>query len=95
MLTLLATYEGWVAYDMAAAMMQGENIGTTISANIAALVGNYQAKRVARAHLIFNMISVTLMLLQFYPFVHGIDTLLQRIQGLPLILNRNVSGRGY
>ncbi|MET0093837.1 MAG: Na/Pi symporter, partial [Sedimenticola sp.] len=48
-LTLLMCHEGWIPFDMAAAMVLGENIGTTITANLAALVANYQAKRAARA----------------------------------------------
>ncbi|MCK4710872.1 MAG: Na/Pi cotransporter family protein, partial [Gammaproteobacteria bacterium] len=54
-ITLLMCYEGWLPFDMAAAMVLGENIGTTITANLAAIVGNYHAKRAARAHLIFNL----------------------------------------
>ena len=49
------TAQGWISFELAAAMVLGENIGTTITANLAAIVGNYQAKRTARAHLIFNI----------------------------------------
>ncbi len=72
-LTLLMTAEGWIPFELAAAMVLGENIGTTITANLAALVSNFQAKRAARAHLIFNLIGVGWMLLLFYPFLGGID----------------------
>ncbi|MEZ4796807.1 MAG: Na/Pi cotransporter family protein [Flavobacteriaceae bacterium] len=68
-LTLIMTAEGWIPFEMAAAMVLGENIGTTITANIAAIVANYQAKRTARAHLIFNVIGVVWMLILFYPFL--------------------------
>ncbi len=64
-ITLLMTYEGWIPFDMAAAMVLGENIGTTI----AAFVANLNAKRAARAHLIFNVMGVIWMLLLFYPFI--------------------------
>ena len=80
-LTLLMTYEGWIPFDMAAAMVLGENIGTTITANLASLVANYQAKRAARAHLIFNILGVTWMLLLFYPFLHMIDGFVSKIEG--------------
>jgi len=68
-LTLIMTAEGWIPFEMAAAMVLGENIGTTITANLAAIVANYQAKRTARAHLIFNIIGVVWMLILFYPFL--------------------------
>lgn len=68
-LTLIMTAEGWIPFEMAAAMVLGENIGTTITANLAAIVANYQAKRTARAHLIFNVIGVIWMLVLFYPFL--------------------------
>jgi len=68
-LTLIMTAEGWIPFEMAAAMVLGENIGTTITANLAAIVANYQAKRTARAHLIFNVIGVIWMLILFYPFL--------------------------
>lgn len=72
-LTLVMCNEGWIPFDMAAAMVLGENIGTTITANLAALVANYQAKRTARAHLIFNIIGVVWMMILFVPFLNGID----------------------
>jgi phosphate:Na+ symporter len=80
-LTLLMTYEGWIPFDMAAAMVLGENIGTTITANLAALVANYQAKQAARAHFIFNIMGVTWMLILFYPFLQGINVIVTRIEG--------------
>ncbi len=59
-LTLIMTAEGWIPFELAAAMVLGENIGTTITANLAAIVANFQAKRTARAHLIFNLIGVAM-----------------------------------
>lgn len=81
-LTLLMTYEGWIPFDMAAAMVLGENIGTTITANLAALVANYQAKRAARAHFIFNIVGVTWMLVVFFPFLSVINAIVIRIEGV-------------
>lgn len=48
----------------------GENIGTTITANLAALAANTQARRAALAHLMFNVIGVVWVLAIFYPFVN-------------------------
>ena len=66
-LTLIMLNMGWIRFDMACAMVLGENIGTTITANIAAAVGNPSAKRAALAHTVFNMFGVV-WALAFYPF---------------------------
>jgi phosphate:Na+ symporter len=73
-LTLVMCHEGWIPLDMAAAMVLGENIGTTITANLAALVANYNAKRAARAHFISQTIGVIIMLFILYPFLRLIDS---------------------
>lgn len=80
-LTLVMCYEGWIPFEMAAAMVLGENIGTTITANLAALVANLNAKRTARAHLIFNLLGVTWMLILYYPFLNGIEWLVTKNGG--------------
>jgi phosphate:Na+ symporter len=73
------TAEGWIPFDLAAAMVLGENIGTTITANLAAIVANFHAKRTARAHLIFNLLGVLWMLILFYPFLNLISWVSQRL----------------
>lgn len=73
-LTLVLCEKGIIQFDMAAAIVLGENIGTTITANLAALIGNVHAKRAARAHLVFNVIGVFWMLLVFNWFLMGIDS---------------------
>ncbi len=80
-LTLVMCYEGWIPFDMAVAMVLGENIGTTITANLAALVSNVNAKRTARAHFIFNTMGVLWMLILYYPFLNGLDWFLTRNGG--------------
>lgn len=72
-LTLIMTAEGWIPFELAAAMVLGENIGTTITANLAALVASYKAKRTARAHLVFNIIGVLWVLILFYPFLRFVS----------------------
>ena len=62
--------------ELAAAIILGENIGTTITANIAATIGNVHAKRSARAHLLFNIIGVIWMLILFYPFLNFVNYLI-------------------
>ncbi|CAI8369872.1 MAG: Uncharacterised protein [Cryomorphaceae bacterium] len=81
-LTLVMCYEGYIPFELAAAMVLGENIGTTITANLAAMVGNVHAKRAARAHLIFNVFGVVWMLFAFQIFITNIDTYMINNMGL-------------
>ncbi len=81
-LTLVMANNGWIPFELAAAMVLGENIGTTITANIAATIGNVAAKRAARAHLIFNIIGVTWMLLVIPFFLKGIDSYMLWVRGI-------------
>lgn len=67
-ITLIMLSMGWIPFHMACAMVLGENIGTTITANIAASVGNTQAKRAAMSHTIFNVFGVIWALILFQPF---------------------------
>lgn len=76
-ITLVMLFEGWVTFPIAAAMILGENIGTTVTANIAAVVGNVHAKRAARFHFFFNVIGVVWMLFLINPFLQGIDMVMQ------------------
>lgn len=69
-LTLVLCFNGLIPFEMAAAMVLGENIGTTITANLAAIVANVSAKRAARAHFVFNTFGVVWVLILFYPFTH-------------------------
>lgn len=75
-ITLVMLFEGWIDFPIAAAMVLGENIGTTVTANIAAVVGNVYAKRAARFHFVFNVIGVVWMLFIIQPFLAGIDTVI-------------------
>lgn len=67
-ITLIMCTKGWIPFEMAAAMVLGENIGTTITANIAAISANISARRAAIAHLMFNIFGVIWVLIIFYPF---------------------------
>lgn len=72
-ITLIMCTKGWIPFEMAAAMVLGENIGTTITANIAAISANVSARRAALAHLIFNIFGVCWVMLLFYPFTEMIS----------------------
>lgn len=81
-ITLIMLSMGWIPFDMACAMVLGENIGTTITANIAAAVGNTQAKRAAMSHTIFNVFGVVWALILFAPFLGLIGNIIE-LFGLP------------
>ena len=72
-ITITMAFKGWIDFPTAAALVLGENIGTTITAYLASLGGNYHAKRAARAHMIFNTIGVVWMLCAFTIFIPFID----------------------
>ena len=76
-LTLIMLNLGWLPFDMAAAMVLGENIGTTITANIAAAVANVNAKRAALAHTLFNLFGVIWALILFKPFTSLIGIIIE------------------
>jgi len=72
-ITLVMLAQGWINFPIAAAMILGENIGTTVTANIAALIGNVHAKRAARFHFFFNIIGVLWMLALMPVFLKFVD----------------------
>lgn len=69
-ITLIMCTQGWIPFEIAVAMVLGENIGTTITANIAALNANTSAKRAALSHLMFNLFGVVWCVALFYPFTN-------------------------
>ncbi len=81
-ITMLLAATGLIDFRLAVAMVLGENIGTTITANIAASVANTSAKRAAMAHTIFNLIGVTWVLLLFYPITEFIGYIMDSIVGV-------------
>ena len=82
-ITLIMLSMGWIPFDMACAMVLGENIGTTITANIAASVGNTEAKRAAMSHTIFNVFGVVWALILFRPFLNLVGYITETLFGLP------------
>ena len=81
-ITLIMLSMGWIPFPMACAMVLGENIGTTITANIAASVGNSSAKRAALSHTVFNVFGVIWALIFFKPFLVLVGKLIELV-GLP------------
>ena len=81
-ITLIMLSMGWIPFPMACAMVLGENIGTTITANIAASVGNHSAKRAALSHTIFNVFGVIWALILFRPFLSLVGKIIE-VMGFP------------
>ncbi len=77
-ITLVMCSQNWIPYEMATAMILGENIGTTITANIAAIPANLSAKRAAFSHFIFNIFGVCWALIVFYPYTHLIMDIVEK-----------------
>ena len=81
-LTLTMVSKGIIPFEVACAMVLGENIGTTITAEIASMIGNVHAKRSARIHSLFNIVGVTWMLIVIPLFLDGIGWIVGQSHGL-------------
>ncbi len=69
-ITMVLCSGGVLTIYQGIALVMGENIGTTLTANLTALTGNVQARRAAMAHLVFNVFGVLWVLVAFFPFVN-------------------------
>ena len=76
-ITILLCSTGVLPIYLGIALVLGENIGTTATANLAALGANAQARRAAMAHLVFNVIGVLWVMCLFYPFVDMVCSLVE------------------
>ena len=75
-ITLVMVAQGWIDFKMAAAMFLGGNVGTTITALLAALIGNIHAKRAALFHCVFNVLGVVWVMLILDEFLMVIDQII-------------------
>ncbi len=92
-ITLVMCYNGWIGLDVAIALVMGQNIGTTITANIAAMVANTNGKKAARAHLVFNVVGVIFTLCVFHPLMNLIANMTNGLFGFDP--NLPVGAEGY
>ncbi len=91
-ITLIMVSKGWISYELGAAMVLGENIGTTITANIAAIPANISAKRAALAHTLFNITGIIWMLFLFFPFLNMVTNLAEFLGfGNPTLFSQELS----
>ncbi len=80
-LTMTMCIKGWIPFEVAAALVLGENIGTVVTAEVAAIVGNVYAKRSARIHSLFNLIGVTWVILLLPYFLKLIAYIVENLFG--------------
>lgn len=69
-ITMILCSTGVLLIYQGIALVMGENIGTTVTSNVAALTANTQARRAAMAHMVFNIFGVLWILCIFHPFIH-------------------------
>ncbi len=93
-ITLVMVAQGWVPIQVGIGMVLGENIGTTITAYLASLIGNVNAKRAARAHMVFNLIGVFWMILILPWFTNWMDSLNQFFFGYKSVFTNDLEARG-
>jgi phosphate:Na+ symporter len=74
-ITIALASQGLLNYEGAVSLILGDNIGTTITAILASIGGNFHAKRAALAHTMFNVLGVVVVLVLFYPFVKIVEGL--------------------
>jgi len=86
-ITLIAVSQGWLPFEAGCAIVLGENIGTTVTANLAAAVSGRNARRTALAHLAFNLFGVTWVLILFSPFVEFTAWISSLLQGASPVTN--------
>ena len=90
---LLMANQGWITFDIAMALVIGQNLGTTLTAQVVAMTTGTTGKRTARAHLVFNVVGALIFIIPFYPICHGVeyiskelDILLPNIPATPLAI---------
>lgn len=74
-ITLVMCFKGWIGFNVAVALVMGQNIGTTITANLAAMLANATGKKAARAHFVFNVLGVIFTLIVYRPVLNFIAVL--------------------
>ncbi len=86
---LLMASQGWIDFPTSMALVMGQNLGTTLTAQVVAMTTGTTGKRTARAHLVFNVVGVLIFLIPFYPICDGVMFISEKldkiIPSVPLI----------
>ncbi len=91
-ITLVMCYNGLIDFEAAVALVMGDNIGTTVTANIAAMVASPVGKKAARAHLIFNVVGVIIILIFLRPVLAFVDWAAMAMMGSSPYTPRGAEG---
>ncbi len=90
---LLMASQGWIDFPTSMALVIGQNLGTTLTAQVVAMTTGTTGKRTARAHLVFNVAGAVIFLIPFYPICNAVmavseqlDSLLPNIPLIPLAI---------
>lgn len=79
---LLMASQGWIDFPTSMALVIGQNLGTTLTAQVVAMTTGTTGKRTARAHLVFNVAGAIIFLIPFYPICHAVEFLGGKLDGL-------------
>ena len=86
---LLMASQGWIDFPTSMALVIGQNLGTTLTAQVVAMTTGTIGKRTARAHLVFNVVGAIIFLIPFYPICDGVMFVSERLDkmlpNIPLI----------
>lgn len=93
-ITIALASQGLLNLEGAVSLILGENIGTTITANLASVGGNYQAKRAAIAHTLFNVFGVIVILFLFYPFMKVVERLVPGFSDFTISTSQQAAAYG-
>ena len=79
---LLMASQGWIDFPTSMALVIGQNLGTTLTAQVVAMTTGTTGKRTARAHLVFNVVGAIIFLIPFYPICDAVMFVSEKLDGL-------------
>ncbi len=79
---LLMASQGWIDFPTSMALVIGQNLGTTLTAQVVAMTTGTTGKRTARAHLVFNVAGAVIFLIPFYPICNAVMAVSERLDSL-------------
>ena len=79
---LLMASQGWIDFPTSMALVIGQNLGTTLTAQVVAMTTGTTGKRTARAHLVFNVAGAIIFLIPFYPICDAVMFVSEKLDGL-------------
>ncbi len=93
-ITIALAISGVITFEGAAALILGENIGTTITAYLASIGGTVASKRAARAHIVFNIMGVLIIVLIFKPYIAFVHFMVYNVLGWAAVSANTLNSAG-